>query len=85
MTHSSLTTSLAAAAIPVLATLPATAQENIRGATTAPTTAPGYDHRDQFAHLKTSSRRDNLYPVLPHPDQDAALATARRLGAKRSH
>jgi hypothetical protein len=53
MTHSSLTTSLAAAAISVLAILPATAQENIRGATTAPTTAPGYDHRDQFAHLKT--------------------------------
>jgi hypothetical protein len=49
-----LTTSLAAAAISVLAILPATAQENIRGATTAPTTAPGYDHRDnQFAHLKT--------------------------------
>ncbi len=53
MTHSSLTTSLAAATISVLAILPATAQENIRGATTAPTTAPGYDHRDQFAHLKT--------------------------------
>jgi hypothetical protein len=82
MTHLSLTTSLVAAAISVLAILPATAQENIRGATTGPTTAPGYDHPDQYAHLKTVKPADNLYPVIPHPDQDkqaaeklAALAT----------
>jgi hypothetical protein len=70
MTHSSLTKSLAAAAIPVLATLPATAQENIRGATT-PTTSLGYDHRDQFAHLETVS--------ASQPGQERLPTSSRRL------
>ena len=73
MTHLSLTTSLAVA-ISVLATFPAANQENIRGDTTGPTTAPGYSHPDQFAHLKTVKPADNLYPVIPHPDQDKAAA-----------
>ena len=76
MTHSSLTTSLAAATISVLAILPATAQENIRGATTAPTTAPGYDHRDQFAHLKTIKSAGHS---ASQPGQERLPTSSRRL------
>ena len=68
MPRLSLTTSLAAAAISALAILPLGAQENIRGNRTGPTMAPGYDHPNQFAHLKTVKPADNLYPVVPHPD-----------------
>jgi arylsulfatase len=71
----SLTTSFAAIAISLLATLPASAHDNIRGirgATTEPTKAPGYSHPNQFAHLKTVKPAKNLYPIIPHPRPAAA-------------
>lgn len=45
--------------------------QNIRGAATGPTTAKGYDHPGQYLHLKDVQPADNMYPVIPHPEQDA--------------
>lgn len=52
-----------------LSVLPAQAQ-NMRGSSTGPTTAKGYDHIDQFLHLKDVKPADNMYPVIRHPEQD---------------
>ena len=46
--------------------------QNIRGAATGPTTAPGYDHPGQYMHVKDVKPADNMYPVVPHPEQDQA-------------
>ncbi|AUB84571.1 hypothetical protein [Candidatus Thiodictyon syntrophicum] len=43
---------------------------NLRGASTGPTTAKGYDHPDQFIHLKDVKPADNMYPAVPHPEQE---------------
>src|SRR5262245_52626830 len=43
---------------------------NIRGSATGPTSAPGYNHPDQFIQVKDVKPADNMYPVVPHPDQD---------------
>ncbi len=43
---------------------------NLRGASTGPTTAKGYDHPDQFIHLKDVKPADNMYPVIAHPEQE---------------
>ncbi len=56
---------LAAAAGPALA-------ENIRGASTGPTTAPGFNHPEQYMHVKDVQPADNMYPVVQHPEQDKA-------------
>lgn len=50
---------------------PATAQ-NIRGASTGPTSAPGFDHPWDTAHLKDVKPADNMYPALERADQDKA-------------
>ncbi len=44
--------------------------QNVRGSSTGPTTAKGYDHTDQFIHLKAVKPADNMYPVIPHSEQD---------------
>lgn len=59
--------SLTAAVIVVAS--PALAQ-NIRGTETGPTDHPGYDHPDQFAHLKDVKPADNMYAVIAHADQE---------------
>ena len=46
--------------------------QNIRGAATGPTTAKGYNHPNQFMHLQDVKPADNMYPVVPHPEQDQA-------------
>ncbi len=58
--------------------------QNARGSATGPTTAPGFNHPDQYMHLQDVKPADNMYPVILHPDQDkaardklAALETAR--------
>jgi len=48
--------------------------ENIRGASTGPTTAPGFDHPWDTIHLKDAKPADNMYPVLQRPEQDKAAA-----------
>ena len=56
----------------MLAAFPAWSQENIRGATTGPTTAPGFSHAEQYLHLQDVKPAENMYPVVPHPEQDKA-------------
>lgn len=63
-----------AAALSAFMILPAAAQDNIRGSTTGPTSAPGHSHPDQFAHVTAVKPADNMYPVIQHPDQDKAAA-----------
>jgi arylsulfatase A-like enzyme len=46
--------------------------KNIRGDTTGPTTAPGYDHPEQSLTLKDVKPADNMYPVLQRPEQERA-------------
>lgn len=48
--------------------------ENIRGASTGPTSAPGFDHPWDTIHLKDVKPADNMYPVLRRPEQDKAAA-----------
>jgi arylsulfatase len=75
------TPSAAAAAV-----APAVAPD-IRGSATGPTSAPGYNHPDQFIQVKDVKPADNMYPVVPHPDQDRAArdklaALERKTGKK---
>jgi arylsulfatase A-like enzyme len=61
--------------------------QNIRGATTGPTSAPGYDHPWDTLHLKGVKPADNMYPALQRPEQDAAAdaklaALAEKTGKK---
>jgi len=45
--------------------------QNIRGSSTGPTTAKGYSHPGQYAHVKDVKPADNMFPVILHPEQDA--------------
>lgn len=54
----------------LLLAAPAWAAENIRGATTGPTTAKGYNHPNQYVHLQPTQIAPNMEPVIPHADQD---------------
>lgn len=67
-------------------TTPGQAQ-NIRGASTGPTRAPGYDHPNQFIHVPAKLIAENMEPVIEHPDQakaaaDKLAAAARSAGKK---
>jgi hypothetical protein len=62
-------TLLAGVAAFLAMTAPVIAQ-NTRGSATGPTTAKGYDHPDQFIHLKPVKPADNMYPVIAHPEQE---------------
>jgi len=75
---STLARALLSAALTLAATS-ALAQENIRGATTGPTTAPGFSHPEQHLHLQDVKPADNMYPVVLHPEQDKAARD--KLGA----
>ena len=52
---------------------------NPRGSTTGPTDAPGYDHPNQFMHVKPTEIAKNMEPVIVHPKQ---LAEAKAKLAK---
>src|SRR3974377_2172435 len=61
--------------------------QNPRGSAEGPTKAPGYDHPDQFMHLKDVNPAPNMYPVIAHPDQerqarDKLAALERKTGKK---
>lgn len=73
-----------AAALSAFAVLPAAAQDNIRGSTTGPTSAPGHSHPDQFAHVTAVKPADNMYAVIQHPDQDKAAADKLAALAKKT-
>lgn len=71
----------------LLAATSGMAQSVTRGASTGQTGAPGYSHPDQFVTVKTIKPADNMYPVVPHPDQDKEAADklaafARKVGSK---
>jgi arylsulfatase A-like enzyme len=51
--------------------VPRSAAQNIRGSATGPTTANGYDHPGQYLSVKAVKPADNMYPAVPHPQQDA--------------
>src|SRR5262249_6150160 len=55
---------------PVAAAAAPDVAPNIRGSATGPTSAPGYNHPDQYIQVKDVKPADNMYPVVPHPDQD---------------
>jgi hypothetical protein len=64
------------AGLAALLLVPVTAfAQNVRGASTGPTTARGFSHPDQYVHLQDRKPADNMYPVVPHPEQDAAART----------
>lgn len=47
--------------------------QNPRGSTTGPTTAPGFDHLDEFITVKDVKPAPNMYPVVQNPAQDKAV------------
>ena len=79
---------IAAMTVTAVANTTASAQ-NPRGSATGPTTARGYDHPDEFMHLKDVKPAENMYPVIAHPEQekqarDKLGALERRMGKKPS-
>ncbi len=60
---------------------------NIRGSSEGPITAKGYSHPNHFLHLKPVKPADNMYPVIPHPEQEkearAKLAALERKTGKK--
>lgn len=44
--------------------------QNLRGATTGPTSAPGYDHPNQYLFRTAETIAPNLEPVIRHPDEE---------------
>ncbi len=45
-------------------------QANVRGSTTGPTNAKGYDHPNQYLGMQATLVADNMEPVMIHPAQD---------------
>lgn len=61
--------------------------QNTRGDASGPTTAPGFDHPEQFLFAQDVKPADNMYPVVLHPEQDNAAreklaALQRKTGRK---
>jgi len=48
----------------------ASGQSNLRGSTTGPTTAPGYNHPNQYLGLQSTPVAENMEPVMLHSAQD---------------
>ncbi|HEY2379078.1 MAG TPA: sulfatase-like hydrolase/transferase [Gemmatimonadaceae bacterium] len=86
--HKSKSATMLAIVVPaLLASSQGAVAQNARGSAEGPTRARGFDHPDQFMHLKDVKLVDNMYPVIRHPDQEqqaraklAALAS--RTGRK---
>ena len=65
--------SILAGTLLMLPLLFGTAQaENLRGSTTGPTLAKGYDHPNQYIHLQPTKLADNMEPVIVHKEQEKA-------------
>lgn len=60
---------LCAAALALCVVPSVSAAQNIRGATTGPTKSPGYDHPNQFLHVRPKPIAPNMEPVIVHPGQ----------------
>ena len=61
---------MSATALLIATSCPAVAEENIRGDATGPTTAPGFNHPEQFMHLEAVKPAPNMYPVIQYAEQD---------------
>src|SRR5262249_41912669 len=78
LTHRSRTSQRAALAKMVIAVGAAVAlssaafAQNPRGSATGPTTAKGYDHPGQYITVQDVKPAPNMYPAVPHPEQDKA-------------
>ena len=70
----SLITSSCAAAVAIAIAGTVHAQDNIRGDTTGPTTAPGFSHAEQYMHVTDVKPAPNMYPVVHHPELDKNAA-----------
>jgi arylsulfatase A-like enzyme len=57
--------------------------QNIRGASTGPTKAQGYDHPNQFLHVLPKSIAENMEPVIEHPEQGKAAREQLDQAAKK--
>lgn len=62
-------------------------EEITRGAVTGQTKAKGYNHPNQYMHVKPVQIADNMEPVIQHPDQDKSVrekltALEKRFGKK---
>jgi arylsulfatase len=73
---------LAAFALPTL-----THAQNIRGSSTGPTKAAGYDHPNQFIHVAPKMIAENMEPVIEHAEEakaarDRLAAATRKFGRK---
>lgn len=53
--------------------------QNLRGASTGPTTAKGYDHPNQYIVMPARPIAENMEPVIVHPDE--AKAAREKLAA----
>ena len=66
---------------------PGKTAEITRGAVTGQTQAKGYNHPNQYLHVRPVQIADNMEPVIQHPDQDKAAreklaALEKRFGRK---
>jgi arylsulfatase A-like enzyme len=52
--------------------IPPAEAQNTRGSADGITTAKGYSHPDQFMHIQDVKPAPNMYPVVPHPEQEQA-------------
>src|SRR5690242_21534110 len=77
-------TAMLAVVVAAVSTGPGVAvAQNARGSAEGPTKARGYDHPDQFIHLKDVKLVDNMYPVIQHPEQEQQARA--KLAALASH
>ncbi|RJR46422.1 MAG: arylsulfatase [Deltaproteobacteria bacterium] len=66
---------------------PGKAPEITRGAVTGQTQAKGYDHPNQYMHVRPVAIAENMEPVIQHPEQDKSAkeklaALEKRFGKK---
>jgi len=59
-------------------------EANTRGSTTGPTSAPGFSHPNQYAHVQPTSIADNMEPVIVHKS-DVAAAKKKLKAMERKH
>ncbi len=73
-----------AAAVVAVLSLPAWCHaQNLRGASTGPTTAKGYDHPNQFLHVRPKLIAENMEPVVEHAEQAQAATEKLAAAAKK--
>ena len=80
LTRALLTSALAIAAPSAFAQ---DTPQNLRGATTGPTTAPGFSHAEQYIHLQDVKPADNMYRSCSFPGRTRRRAKSSRRCRRR--